>query len=100
MFDIKGSDMRIMPDFGNSRDNELAFDTAASYINNGNVEWGDHILAELRDFIQNTKEAKSLHWILPGVVEALEYLDYGVGIRTLNTDVAVTIPIWTHILNL
>jgi len=89
----------MMPDFGNARDNEFAFYIAASYINNGDVEWGRHILAELRDFIQNTKEAKSLHWILPAVVEALEYLDYGMGIRTLNTDVASTIPIWTHILN-
>ena len=76
--------MRIMPDFGNARDNELAFDIATSYITNGDVEWGRNILAELRDFIQNTKEAKSLHWILPGVVEALEYLDYGAGVRALE----------------
>jgi hypothetical protein len=69
--------MRMMPDFGNARDNEIAFDTAASYINNGDVEWGSHILTSLRDFIQDTQEAKSLHWILPAVVEALEYLDSG-----------------------
>lgn len=89
-----------MPDFGNVRDNEIAFDIAASYIANGDVEWGHHILAELRDFIQDTQETKSLYWILPAVVEALEYLDYGVGIRTLNTDVESTIQSWIHILNL
>ena len=92
--------MRFMSDFGNARDNELAFDMAASYITNGDAEWGRHILTELRDFIQNTQEAKSLHWILPAVVEALEYLDSGSGIKTLNIDVASTMPIWTRILNL
>jgi hypothetical protein len=92
--------MRSMPDFGNVRDNEYALNTAASYIEDGDVEWGRHILAELRDFIQNTQEVKSLHWILPAVVEALEDLDYRVSIRALNTDMAATIPIWTHILSL
>ena len=85
--------MRIMPDFGNVRDNGFAFDIASSYITNGDVEWGRHILAELRDVIQNTKEAKSLRWILPEVIEVLESLDYEVGIRALNKDVASTIPI-------
>jgi hypothetical protein len=70
----------MMPDFRNVQDNELAFDIAASYITNGDVEWGRHILVELRDFIQSAKDAKSLHWILPEVVEALESLDYEVGI--------------------
>src|SRR5207253_300006 len=32
--------------------------------------------------------------------EVLKSLDYGVGIRALNTDRAATIPIWPHILNL
>jgi hypothetical protein len=92
--------MRMMPDFVNARDNKFALDTAASYIANGDVEWGCHILAELRNFIQTTQEAKSLHWVLPAVVEALEYLDSGSGIKTLNIDVASTMPIWTRILNL
>jgi hypothetical protein len=98
MFD-KASDMRMMPDFGNARDNEIAFDMAASYITNGDAEWGRHILVGLRDFIQNTKETKSLHWILPEVVEVLEYLDYGVGIRALNKEAVSIIPIWTDILD-
>ena len=85
--------MRMMPDFGNVRDNEIAFDLAASYIANGDAEWGHLILTELRDFIQTTREAKSLYWILPAVVEALESLDYEVSSEALNIDVASTILI-------
>ena len=67
-----GRAVNSMPDFGAVRENEAAFEVAVAYITRGDVEWGRHILAELRDHICSTGEQKSLQWILPKVLETLE----------------------------
>jgi hypothetical protein len=66
--------MNIMPDFGTVRENEAAFDIAVACINRGDLAWGHAILVALRDHIWSTKEHKSVQWILPQVLEALEQL--------------------------
>jgi hypothetical protein len=66
--------MNIMPDFGTVRENEVAFDIAVAYINSEDIAWGHSILVALRDHIWSTKEYKSVQWILPKVLEALEQL--------------------------
>ena len=67
--------MKIMPEFGTVRENEAAFDVAVASINSGDLEWGHCILVALRDHIQITEEHKSVQWILPKVLEALEALE-------------------------
>ena len=67
--------MKIMPDFGTVRENEAAFVIAVSYINSGDLAWGHAILAALRDHIWSTEEHKSVQWILPKVLDALEELN-------------------------
>jgi hypothetical protein len=67
--------MKIMPDFGTVRENEAAFDVAVASINSGDIEWGHFLLVALRDHIRSTEEHKSVQWILPKVLEALEALD-------------------------
>jgi hypothetical protein len=67
--------MKIMPEFGTVRENAAAFDVAVASINSGDIEWGHGILVALRDHIQITEEHKSVQWILPKVLEALEALD-------------------------
>jgi len=66
--------MNIMPDFGTVHENEVAFDLAVAYINSGHIAWGHAILVALRDHIWSTQEHKSVQWILPKVLEALEQL--------------------------
>ena len=67
--------MKIMPDFGTVHENEAAFVIAVAYINRGDLVWGQTILAALRDHIWSTEEHKSVQWILPKVLEALEELN-------------------------
>ena len=67
--------MHIMPHFGTVRENEAAFGIAVSYTNDGDLEWGHAILVALRDHIRSTEEPKSVQWILPKGLEALEALN-------------------------
>jgi hypothetical protein len=67
--------MKIMPELGTMRENEAAFDVAVASINSGDLTWAHCILVALRDHIQITAEHKSVQWILPKVLEALEALD-------------------------
>jgi hypothetical protein len=67
--------MKIMPEFGTVRENAAAFDVAVAAITSGDLAWGHGILVALRDHIQSTAEHKSVQWILPKVLEALEALD-------------------------
>jgi len=64
--------VKIMPDFGDLRENEAAFEVAMASITSGESAWGRSILAALRDHICSTGEQKSLQWILPQVLEILE----------------------------
>ena len=66
--------MKIMPDFGTVRENEVAFDVAVASITSGDSEWGRSILAALQDHIYSTGEQKSVQWILPKVLETLAAL--------------------------
>jgi hypothetical protein len=66
--------MHIMSNFGTVRENEAAFIIAVSSINRGDLAWGHAILVALRDHIWSTEEHKSVQWILPKVLEALEEL--------------------------
>ena len=66
--------MKIMPDFGTVRENAAAFDVAVASITSGDIAWGHAILVALRDHIRSTEEPKSVQWILPKVLEALEAL--------------------------
>jgi len=65
----------MFPDFGNVRDNESAFLIALHEINHGDKAWGHEVLLRLRDHIGRTKETKSVQWILPKVLTALEEFD-------------------------
>jgi hypothetical protein len=67
--------MKIMPEFGTVRENEAACAVAVAAITRGDLAWGHGILVALRDHIQSTAEHKSVQWILPKVLEALEALD-------------------------
>ena len=67
--------VNIMPSFGTVHENEAAFDVAIAAITSGDSAWGRSILAALRDHICSTGEQKSVQWILPKVLEALEALD-------------------------
>ena len=67
--------MKIMPEFGTVRENEAACAVAVAAITSGDLAWGHGILVALRDHIQSTAEHKSVQWILPKVLEALEALD-------------------------
>jgi hypothetical protein len=61
-----------MPDFGTVRENAAAFDVAVAAIHSGDIAWGCSILTALRDHIWSTEESKSIQWILPKVLEALD----------------------------
>jgi len=67
--------VKSVPEFGTVRENEAAFVIAVSYINSGDLAGGHAILAALRDHIWSTEEHKSVQWILPKVLEALEELN-------------------------
>jgi hypothetical protein len=64
--------MKIMPGVGNFRDNEAALLVAAASINSGDAHWGEQILIHLRDHIMLTGESKSVHQLLPRVLDVLK----------------------------